>query len=81
MLGGNPLNIFVKVKDGQLPTVEEMVKVLYASMLSNHKEMTLDKCYDLFDEWLDSGHVMTDFINVLLEIYQVSGLIETNSKN
>ena len=72
-LGKNPLAIF---GNGDiLPTVTDMVNVLYASLQQLQHGITLDKAYDIFDAYLADGHNSTDFIAVIIEIYKVSGLI------
>ena len=81
-LGCNPLAIFGS--GDTIPTVTTMVNVLYASLIQYNHGITLNDAYDVFDEYLADGHSVTDFINVLLEIYKVSGLIkmeEVEGKN
>lgn len=74
-LNGNPLSIF---GDGtKLPTVAELVAVLWASLQQYHHGITMNDAYDIFDKYLEDGHIMTDFFNVVLEVYKVSGLIQT----
>lgn len=71
-LGCNPLGIF---GDGsKLPTVSEMVNVLYASLQQYNHGITLEDAYSIFDNYLED-HAVTDFINVILEIYRASGII------
>lgn len=81
-LGCNPLSIF---GDGdKLPTVTEMVNILYCSLLQYNHGISLNDAYDIFDSYLADGHSATDFISVILEIYKVSGLIkadEVHEKN
>lgn len=73
-LGCNPLAIF---GDGDtIPTITTMVTILYSSLQQYQHGITLDKAFDIFDDYLDDGHAMTDFIQVILEIYKVSGLIK-----
>ena len=72
-LGCNPLAVF---GDGdKLPTITEMVNILYASMLQLNHGISLNDAYDIFDAYLADGHAMTDFIPVILDIYRESGLI------
>lgn len=81
-LGCNPLAIFGK--GDTIPTVTTMVNVLYASLLQYNHGITLNDAYDIFDDYIADGNSMTDFVNVLLEIYKVSGLIkieEVEGKN
>ena len=73
-LGGNPLSIF---GDGEkLPTVQELVAVLWASLQQLNHGISLADAYDIFDAYLADGHVMTDFFNVVIDVYKVSGIIE-----
>lgn len=73
-LGGNPLSIF---GDGEkLPTVAELVAVLWASLQQYNHGITLNDAYDIFDAYLADGHIMTDFFNVVIDVYKVSGIIE-----
>lgn len=80
-LGCNPLAIFGN--GDTLPTVTVMVQVLHAALLQFHHGISLNDAYDIFDEYLNDGNSATDFIQVLLEIYKVSGLIkvEEDEKN
>ena len=80
-LGCNPLALF---GDGErIPTVTEMVSVLYASLVQYNHGITLNDAYDIFDEWLEDGHAVTDFLSVILDIYRTSGLLpkENEEKN
>lgn len=77
-LGCNPLAIF---GDGStIPTVSTMVNVLFHSMQQYNHGITLNDAYDIFDNYLDDGHSVTDFIAVILEVYKVSGIIKSDNK-
>lgn len=80
-LNCNPMAIFGS--GNTIPTITTMVYVLHAALQQYQHNITLDKAYDIFDEWLADGHAMTDFIQVIVDIYKVSGLIpaEVNEKN
>ena len=75
-LGCNPLSVFGN--GDTLPTVTQMVNILYASMLQYEHGISLNDAYDIFDEWLADGHTMTDFIPMILQIYKASGLIQSD---
>ena len=80
-IGMNPLAIFSK---GEVPTLTVMLDVFYHSLLSTNPNMTANDAYDLFDQWLDEGHSLVDFVPIILDIYKVSGLIneeENDAKN
>ena len=73
-LGCNPLMIF---GDGdEVPTITAMVAILHASLQQLHHGITLNDAYDIFDDYLADGHVMTDFITVILDVYKASGIIK-----
>lgn len=75
-LGCNPLSIF---GDGEtIPTVTTMVQILYNSMQQLNHGVSLNDAYDIFDEWLADGHVATDFLPIIIDIYKVSGLIHND---
>lgn len=73
-LGCNPLAIFGN--GDELPTVTTMVNILYFSLQQLNHGISLDNAYDIFDDYLADGNSSTDFINVILEIYKVSGIIK-----
>lgn len=75
-LGCNPLAIFGE--GDKLPTVTEMVNVLYASLQQFNHGISLNDAYDIFDAYLEE-HSATDFITVILEIYKVSGLVKVDN--
>lgn len=74
-LGCNPISIFGK--GDTIPTITSMVDVLHASLQPYHHGTSVNDAYGIFDEWLADGHVLTDFIVVIVELYKVSGLIKT----
>ena len=76
-IGCNPLAIF---GDGNtIPTISIMVNVLFFSMQQYNHGITINDAYDIFDSYLDDGHSVTDFINVILEVYKVSGIIKDSA--
>ena len=81
-LGCNPVAIFGS--GDTIPTITTMVRILHASLQSYEHGITLEDAYDIFDKWLEDGHVMTDFISVIIDIYKASGILkdtEEASKN
>ena len=75
-LGTNPLNIFMEIaKKGEVPNVETLITILQASMVQLNHGITMEKAYDLYDDYVDEGHNIMDLVPELLEIFKVSGLI------
>lgn len=72
-LGCNPLSIF---GDGdKIPTITTMICILHASLQQLNHGITMDKTYEIWDNWINDGHTMTDFLPIIIDIYKVSGLI------
>lgn len=74
-IGCNPVNLLIAASDDRVPQISEMVAVLWASMQKYNHGVKFDDCYDIFDEWLDDGNKVVEFLDIIVEIYQVSGLI------
>lgn len=79
-LGCNPLGIF-GVDGNTIPTITQMIVILHNSLQQFHHGISLEDAYNIFDEWLENGHVATDFLTVILDIYKVSGIIKNTEKN
>ena len=83
-LGENPLNVFINRANanGALPSIGDIVTILHASLQSMEHGITLDRTYDLYDEYVDEGHSLVEIIPIILEIFKVSGFFnEEDQKN
>ena len=78
-IGCNPLGIFTNANGTErMPTYNECLNVLFASMQQYNHGITFDVACDIFDQYVEDGNVYTDFIPVILEIYKASGIIREN---
>lgn len=75
-LGANPLDMFMQIEQGKLPKLEAVLLVIQYSMSKYHNGMTLDKVYDLYDEYTAEGNTFMDLIPSLIEIFKVSGFFK-----
>lgn len=86
-LGQNPLNVFIKMMgDGEtvnLPSLGDIISILWASLQAYQHNITMDKTYEIYDEFINEGHNMMDLIPIVIDIFKVSGLLpeETDEKN
>lgn len=74
-LGKNPVSIFIGTQNGDLPTVSDIIAVLHASLQALEHGYTEEAVCDLYDAYIDEGHGLTDIIPVVIEVFQVSGLV------
>lgn len=73
ILGCNPLMIFGT--GDRIPTITEMINILHFSLQQYQHGITLNDTQDIFEVWLEDGNTPTDFIQVIIDIYKVSGII------
>lgn len=80
-IGSNPISIFGN--GDKIPTVNNMVAILHSSMQAYQHSITLTDAFDIFDDWIADDHSITDFLQVIVDIYKVSGLLpkEAEQKN
>jgi hypothetical protein len=78
-IGRNPMSIFFEGSDERIPTITEMVAVLHASLQQYNHGITMNDAFDIFDDYV-VDHSMMDFIKVIMEIYQASGLMPKNEE-
>lgn len=74
-LGRNPVEIFLDASKGKLPTVGDVIAILHASLQALEHGYTETATCALYDEYIDDGHNLFDFVPVILEVFRVSGLI------
>lgn len=77
-LGMNPLAIFGN--GDSLPTVTTIIQILHASLQQYQHGISFDDVYDIYDAYIADGHVMTDLIPVIVDLYKASGLIKDVNK-
>lgn len=74
-LGYNPLTMLMKIDDGVMPTLNDILIILHNMLQTYHHGMNMDKVYNLFDRYVEDGHNMFDLIPVFVEVFQESGYI------
>lgn len=81
VVGTNPVNEIMKMVDMQLPSVTFVAQCLNASLQKYHHGINLDKVYGIMDDYYErEGKTIMDFIPVLMEVFQVAGLLPKNTE-
>ena len=87
-LGTSPINVFIELsqKENYMPDLTTLITILHASLQAMEHGITLEKTYELYDAMIDEGKDMGDLLNIIVKIFQSSGLIpkevkENNGKN
>ena len=74
-LGYNPIIMLMKIDDGEMPKLNDLLIILQFMLQTYHHGFNLDKVYDLFDKYVADGHSMFDLIPVFVEVFQQSGYL------
>ena len=75
-LGKSPLNILMEAQDGKLPSIEEMLLILHASLQQYEHGYAIADVYDLYDEFVDAGNTMIELLPIIIDVLSVSGYIK-----
>ena len=75
VIGTNPINELMKCAAGQLPTMDFVSATLHASLQKLEHGYTINNVYGLIDEYIESGKTLVDIIQMLVEVFQLAGLI------
>lgn len=77
-IGMNPIMIFGN--DGEsIPTITTMVSILHCSLQKYQHGITLKDTFDIFDDYIDDGHMPVEFIKDIVGIYKVSGIMKEDT--
>ena len=85
-LGTNPINVFIDMAGDnvKLPSIDILITLLHYSLQTLEHGITMDKTYEIYDNFIEDGHQMSDLYLVIVEVFKVSGLIreeEVEEKN
>ena len=74
-LGQSPLDLLMKLEDGTLPQLNDMITIIAIGMLVHHPSMNENKVADLLDEYVEDGHSYMELLEVITRLLAKSGYI------
>lgn len=74
-LGQSPLEMLMKLEDGGLPTLNDMITIITIGMLVHNPSMNENRVADLLDEYVEDGHSYMELLEVIIELLSKSGYI------
>ena len=81
-IGCNPMGIFgLDENNPQMPTVTDMVAILCHSMQKYEHGITMREAAEIFENWLEDGHQIGEFVPIIFDIFKVSGIIKGEMSN
>lgn len=73
-LGGK--NVLKVIMDEQIPSLDIVLNTLHASLQTLEHGYTMDKVYQLYDEYVEEGKTYTDLVPELISVLEVSGFFK-----
>ena len=65
----------MKLEDGGLPTLNDMITIITIGMLVHNPSMNENRVADLLDEYVEDGHSYMELLEVIVELLSKSGYI------
>lgn len=86
-LGKSPLDLLMEMGDIQdengnvkgMIKLEPLLLITHASMQKFNTKITIEKCYDLIDDYFEENTI-TDLISIVMEVFKVSGFFKEEVK-
>ena len=75
-IGKNPINVLLGIQNNEMPKLNDLLVILWGSLQTLNSGYTMQKVWDLYDEYVADGNSMTDLIEVIMEVFKVSGFIK-----
>lgn len=79
-IGKNPISAFSGIESGDLPTISNAAAILHAALQAAEHGYTKQSVYSLIDQWFEEGHTIIDLYDVLMKVFEVSGLMPNRSR-
>ncbi len=72
--GTSPINMFaVSLAKEEMPSLGFMLDVLHGALQKYHNRISLEKVYDIYDDMIDEGMLITDLFNIIMKVMMASG--------
>lgn len=74
-LGQSPLEMLMKLENGGLPSLGDMITIITIGMMVHQPTMNENKVADLLDEYVEEGHSYMELLEVIIALLSKSGYI------
>ena len=74
-LGQSPLEMLMKLENGGLPSLSDMITIITIGMMVHQPTMNENKVADLLDEYVEEGHSYMELLEVIIALLSKSGYI------
>lgn len=74
-LGQSPLEMLMKLENGGLPTLNDMITIITVAMMVHQPTMNEAKVADLLDQYVEDGHSYMELLEIIIALLSKSGYI------
>lgn len=74
-LGQSPLEMLMKLENGGLPTLNDMITIITVAMMVHQPTMNENKVADLLDQYVEDGHSYMELLEIIIALLSKSGYI------
>ena len=74
-LGQSPLDLLMRLEDGKLPQLNDMITIITVGMMVHQPTMNENKVADLLDDYVEEGHRYMELLEVIVSLLSKSGYI------
>lgn len=75
-IGKNPVNAILGMREDEMPKLTDLLTILWGALQPLNRGYTMNKVWDLYDEYISDGNSMTDLMIVIMDVLKVSGFIK-----
>lgn len=75
-IGESPLNVFMRLSDGRIPSLGFIITTLQCSLQALEHGYNLEKTYELYDKYIENGGDLTEMLSILSDVFEVSGFFK-----
>ena len=73
--GKNPLSLLQGISENNLPRLSDLMMIFWGCLIPLNNKIGIKDAYTIYDEYIDGGGTLTDFIMILVDAFQVSGFL------
>lgn len=75
-IGRNPINALIGIGNGEIPKLNDLLIMLWGALQPLNRGYTINKVWDLYDDFVSEGKSINDLIEIIMEVLKVSGFIK-----
>ena len=80
VIGKNPLTVFMRAADGELPKLSELMIILHQALIPLNHGIEIEDVFKMYDDYRQEGGDLVTLIELLVRTLQDSGFLPKKKK-